>query len=161
MHFALRDDLCHDFSLRLLPRGFTIFVLIAALVIVEATEVCFLDDVAVDLTCSRSSGSTTRKCKLTRLTSSPFLFVVVIVQLHARRVEVIELRQTLAVVGQLILIIEVERGSLRGALSFTREPFEHTLFRSHRRVIFTEATIENSTSMVPLLILLQKGFLPL
>ena len=62
---------------------------------------------------------------------------------------------------ELVLVFKVKRIALRSPLSFASEPLEHTLLRCHGRVILTKPTIDNTTSMISILIFLQQSFLPL
>ena len=89
------------------------------------------------------------------------VFFSKLVQPEPDIVEVIELRQTLAIVRELVLILEIECNALRGALVFAREPLEHAFLGCHSRVVLTEPAIDDASRTILLLQLFQERFLPL
>ena len=82
-------------------------------------------------------------------------FFLIIFQTQSDIVEIVKLGQTLTIMSKLILILEVERDALGRALSLPSEPLQHPLFRCHGRVVFAEASVDETARTIPFLELLQ------
>ena len=84
----------------------------------------------------------------------PFIFI----HRHEYIVKVIQFRQTLVIIHQFVLVLQIECGHLGCALPLPRESFQHTLLEWYWWVVFTEPAIDDATNMPPLFDLLQWFF---
>lgn len=140
---------CFTFSSRKASKTNLIFVI---RLVFKATKMGLLDCFPADLACSTLERSV-RKASI----AHTWIFFIIVCKSQARVIEIIQIRETLAIVGEFVLVLQVERPCPRSSLPFLGETFQHTLFDGHRGVIFSKSSINDSASMALFFVLFQQS----